>query len=86
MAVIRVRVGTREEGFDFDPVNGYYHEYIADAAEDLSSIPLNGTGVNKPRAGSLCLISGTKDVYVLSPARAWTILIEADPESSQEET
>lgn len=85
MSVVRVRTGTREEGFDFDPTNGYYHEYIADTADDLASIPLNGSGSAKPRAGSLCLIAGTRDVYVLSPARAWTLLIEADPESAQEE-
>ena len=82
MAYSRLRVGGRDEGFEFDK-DGYYHEYIADSVDDLATIPLNGTGRDKPRPGSICLITGTKDVYVLDPSRAWTILIEAETQEEE---
>lgn len=83
MAYKRLRVGTSAEGFEFGP-DGYYHEYIADTVEDLAAIPLNGKGREKPRPGSTCLVTGTKDVYVLDAQGAWTILIEAETQQEEE--
>lgn len=76
MAYQRLRVGGVSDGFEFDKVNGAYHEYIADGYSDLATIPLDGTGIDKPRAGSKCLALDTANVYVLSPSGTWKLLIE----------
>lgn len=78
MAYSRLRVGSVSDGFEFDKTNGAYHEYVADAYSDLANIPLDGTGIDKPRPGSKCLTLDTANVYVLAPSGTWQLLIEGD--------
>ena len=78
MAFSRLRVGSVSDGFEFDQTSGAYHEYIADAYSDIAGIPLDGTGIDKPRPGSKCLCLDTGSVYVLSPSGTWQLLIEGE--------
>lgn len=86
---IRVKVGTAGEGYEYDPENGYYHEYVVDSADDIDDLPTGGddtvTGKDKPRPGSRCYVTATGDTYVLSVDRTWTAPASEDaPEETEE--
>ena len=78
MAYSRLMVGSVSSGFEFDQTEGAYHEYIADAYSDIASIPLDGTGIDKPRPGSKCYTADTRSVYILAPSGTWQLMIEGE--------
>lgn len=51
-----------------DDVSAYVTEFVADTEADIKDLPSN------VYPGSLCLITSTSDVYVLSAQRKWVKL------------
>lgn len=57
---------------------GTYKEYVCDTISDISTLPTGkgGSGIDRPRPGSVALVTSAATVYVLSNAREWVVLIE----------
>ena len=56
---------------------GIYIEYVCDNVSDVSTLPTGkeSGGSDRPRPGSVAIVTAAAEIYVLSNAREWVQLI-----------